>query len=130
MTLSILVADDSHSVRSEVRTLLEAKGVRVIEAENGQEGLARARVDKVDLVISDVHMPIMDGLKMIQELRKLPEYTTTPIFVLTSDAAGARVEAGKQAGADAWLLKPIKPDSLWKAIEKVLWGARAALARE
>ena len=119
---SILIADDSHTVRSHVRTILESKGIRVLEAENGSEGLWRARENIVDLVLSDIHMPVMDGLRMIEELRKLPQYAATPIFVLTSDASSVRVEEGKQLGANAWLLKPIKEDSLWKAIESALWG--------
>src|SRR5260221_2672276 len=122
MTWSILVADDCQALRSQVRTLLESKGVHVLEAENGNEGLWRERENNLDLVIFDIHMPVMDGLRMIEELRKLPQYAATPIFVLTSDTAGARVEEGKQAGANAWLLKPVKPESLWKAIEKALFG--------
>jgi two-component system chemotaxis response regulator CheY len=130
MSWSILIADDSHTVRSQVRTMLENKGIRVIEAENGSEGLWRARENSLDLVLSDIHMPVMDGLRMIEELRKLPQYATTPIFVLTSDASGARVEEGKQAGANAWLLKPIKPESLWKAIEKALGKTASAVTTE
>jgi len=120
MSWCILIVDDSSSVRSQLRAPLEAKGVRVIEAENGSEGLWRARENNIDLVLADVHMPVMDGLRMIEELRKLREYATTPIFVLTSDAASSRVAEGKKAGANGWILKPVKHEMLWKAIEKVL----------
>jgi two-component system chemotaxis response regulator CheY len=120
MSWCILVVDDSLLVRSQLRVALEAKGVRVIEAENGSEGLWRARENSVDLVLADVHMPVMDGLRMIEEIRKLREYAETPIFVLTSDAASSRVAEGKKAGANGWLLKPVNTDLLWKAIEKVL----------
>lgn len=109
-------------VRSQLRTGLEAKGARVVEAENGSEGLWRARENAVDLVVSDIHMPVMDGIRMVEELRKLPEYATTPIFILTSDAAAQRADEGKRAGANAWILKPVKADLLWKAIEKALFG--------
>jgi two-component system chemotaxis response regulator CheY len=124
---SILIVDDSSLVRSQLRTGLEAKGARVVEAENGSEGLWRARENLVDLVIADIHMPVMDGLRMVEELRKLPEYATTPIFILTSDAASQRAEEGKKAGANAWILKPVKMELLWKAIEKALFGRTSSL---
>lgn len=126
MTWSILVVDDSAAARSQLRLAFEAKGARVIEAENGREGLWRARADRVDLIFSDVHMPVMDGLQMIQELRKLPAYATTPIFVLTSDAAAIRADEGKRAGANAWVVKPANLDMLWKAVEKALLGGTSS----
>ena len=122
MTWLVLVVDDSATTRSQLRSALEAKGVRVIEAENGREGLWRARAERVDLVLCDIHMPVMDGLAMIQELRKQPEYVATPVFVLTSDGSVLRAAEGKKAGADAWIVKPINALSLWKAVEKALSG--------
>jgi two-component system chemotaxis response regulator CheY len=125
MSWSILVVDDSAAARSQLRVAFEAKGARVIEAENGREGLWRARAERVDLIFSDIHMPVMDGLQMIQELRKHPDYATVPIFVLTSDAAGTRAAEGKKAGANAWIIKPINPELLWKAVEKALFGRQS-----
>jgi two-component system, chemotaxis family, chemotaxis protein CheY len=119
MTRSILVVDDSHFVRSQLRAAFEAKGVTVFEAENGREGLWRAREHAVDLMVVDVHMPIMDGLRMIQEVRKLPEHARTPIFVLTTDAAATRAEQGRAAGATAWLLKPVNTELLWRGVSKI-----------
>jgi two-component system, chemotaxis family, chemotaxis protein CheY len=123
MSWSILIVDDSHFIRSQLRIAFEAKGARVIEAENGSEGLWRAREHSIDLMVVDVHMPVMDGLRMIQEARKLPEHARTPIFVLTTDAAGCRADEGKKVGATAWMLKPVNPELLWKGIEKVLHRA-------
>ncbi len=122
MSWQILVVDDSFAVRAQLRAELEKRGARVIEAENGREGLWRARENQIDLVLVDVHMPIMDGLRMIEELRRIPDYAETPIFILTSDAAGSRVDEGKKVGANAWILKPVKADLLWKAIDKALFG--------
>lgn len=122
LTWVILLVDDSATARSLLRNALEAKGAKVIEAENGREGLWRARAERFDLIVSDIHMPVMDGLQMIQEIRKIPDYAHTPIFVLTSDAAVTRAAEGKQAGADAWIAKPVNPALLWKAIEKALFG--------
>ena len=125
MSWSILVVDDSATARSQLRVAFEAKGAKVLEAENGREGLWRARAEKVDLIFSDIHMPVMDGLQMIQELRKHPDYAAVPIFVLTSDAAGTRAAEGKKAGANAWIIKPINPELLWKAVEKALFGRQS-----
>lgn len=122
MSWQILVVDDSFAVRAQLRAELEKRGARVVEAENGREGLWRARESQVDLVLVDVHMPVMDGLRMIEELRRIPDYSETPIFILTSDAAGSRVDEGKKVGANAWILKPVKADLLWKAIDKALFG--------
>jgi two-component system, chemotaxis family, chemotaxis protein CheY len=127
---SILVVDDSHFVRSQLRSALEAHGARVTEAQNGSEGLWRAREQAFDLIVVDIHMPVMDGLRMIQEVRKLPEHGRTPIFVLTTDAATTRAEQGKNAGATAWLLKPVNLDLLWSGIQKVLTSSPARAASE
>ena len=127
MNWLILVVDDSVTTRSLLRSAFEAKGARVIEAENGREGLWRARAERVDLIVCDIHMPVMDGLEMIQELRKQPEYAKTPVFVLTSDATVSRAADGKKAGADAWVVKPVNPASLWKAVEKALSGKGSRL---
>jgi two-component system chemotaxis response regulator CheY len=121
------VVDDSSLVRSQLRTALEGKGARVVEAENGREGLWRAREHSIDAVVADIHMPVMDGIRMVEELRKLPEHATTPIFILTSDAATSRAEEGKRAGANAWILKPVRTELLWKAIERSLFGRSASL---
>lgn len=123
MSWTILIVDDAHSIRTQLRVALEAKGVRVLEAENGSEGLWRAREHGIDLILTDVHMPVMDGVRMIQEVRKLSVYAHTPIFVLTSDATSSRVQEGRSAGANAWLLKPVNAEQLWKAIQKALLAA-------
>ena len=122
MNPSILVVDDSAAIRSQLRVAFEAKGARVLEAENGQEGVWRARSTAIDLILVDVHMPVMDGLDLIRELRKTRQHATTPIFVLTSDAADMRLAEGQRAGANAWMVKPVNVELLWKAIERELFG--------
>ena len=123
MSGSVLIVDDSAVLRTQVRGILEAKGVRVVEAQDGNEGLWRARETLFDVVLTDIHMPRMDGIEMIEELRKLPQYAVTPIFVLTSDASSLRAQDGKRAGANAWILKPLVPHLVWSAIERALSSA-------
>ncbi len=122
MTWSILVVDDSPNARFLLRLAFEAKGARVLEAGNGREGLSCAEAERVDLIFSDIRMPLMDGLQMIEELRQRPEHANTPIFLLTSDLDSARAEQGKRAGANAWIMKSSTPESLWKVVEKALLG--------
>lgn len=120
MSWLILVVDDSANARLLLRLAFEAKGAKVIEAENGREGLCVAGTQRVDLIFSDLRMPVMGGLQMILELRKRPEHEKTPIFVLTSDTDITRAEEGRRAGANAWIIKSTAPDALWKVVEKAL----------
>lgn len=120
MPWSILIVDDSATSRAPIRTHLLAKGAQVIEAESGKEGLWRARTQKIDLILTDIHMPVMDGLQMIRELRQLHAHSTTPIFVATSDASGQRAAEAKAAGANGWLVKPADPSLVWMVVENSL----------
>ncbi len=119
MGRSILVVDDSATVRQQVNMFLTSQGFSVTEACDGADGLAKAKAARPDLIIADVNMPIMNGIEMIAALRKVPGLTTTPIFVLTT-ASGDRVAEGKKVGATAWIIKPFKPDTLLMGIKKAL----------
>src|SRR5882757_5157018 len=88
LTRTILVVDDSRTIRQQTRVLLEGHGFRVTEAGNGMEGLEEAKKGVVDLIIVDVNMPAMNGLDMIAHVRQLPGYAKVPIFVLTTEASG------------------------------------------
>jgi len=116
---TILIVDDSSTVRQQLTTVLTVNGFTVVTAANGAEGLDQAKKVKADLVISDVNMPVMGGLTMISEIRKLPSYARTPIFVLTTES-GARVAEGKAAGASAWIVKPFKPESLLAGVKRAV----------
>lgn len=120
MTHSILVVDDSATVRQQARVLLESNGFNVVEAPNGAEGLAAAKSASVSLMLVDVNMPVMNGIEMISEVRKLGSHAKTPIFVLTTESSTDVVSQGKAAGATAWIVKPFKPAILMQAIRKVL----------
>lgn len=103
----VLVIDDSPQFRRQVCGALEASGLSVAEASEGYEALWRVRTEGVfDLIVADIHMPNLDGMVFIREVRRLPEYAEVPIFVLTADGSRERREEGRAAGATAWLLKP------------------------
>jgi len=120
MAKTILVVDDSPTIRQQLRVFLKNNHFHVIEAENGEVGLAAARTNPVDLMIVDINMPVMDGITMITEVRKLPNHGKTPIFVLTTQASRVTSAKGRAAGATAWIIKPFKPEILLEGIKKIL----------
>jgi two-component system chemotaxis response regulator CheY len=117
---TVLVVDDASTVRQHARALLEGAGFEVVEARNGREGLEAAQRHRVDVIIVDVNMPVMNGLEMVTEVRKMAEYRKTPIFVLSTESSGETILQGKAAGATAWMVKPFKSDVLIPALRRVL----------
>lgn len=117
---TILVVDDSASIRATVKIALGSQGYAVNEAGNGSEGLSKASGGKYELVITDLNMPVMDGLTMIKKMRALPAYAGVPILFLTTESdAGIKAQA-KSAGATGWITKPFASDQLTRIVEKVL----------
>ena len=117
---SILAVDDSASMRQMVAFTLKGAGFDVVEAENGKVALDKAKGQQFDLVISDVNMPVMDGITLIKELRALTEYKFTPMLMLTTESGDDKKTQGKTAGATGWIVKPFNPDQLLATIKKVL----------
>lgn len=115
----ILAVDDSASMRQMVAFTLRGNGYDVVEAGDGQQALQLAKSQKFDLVLSDVNMPVMDGLTLVKELRNLPQYKFTPILLLTTESSADKKSQGKAAGATGWLVKPFDPDTLINTIKKV-----------
>lgn len=117
---TILAVDDSASMRQMVSFTLKGAGYEVVEASDGKDGLEKAQKQQFDLVISDVNMPVMDGITMIRELRALTEYKFTPLLMLTTESGDDKKVQGKSAGATGWIVKPFNPDQLLATINKVL----------
>ncbi len=103
-----------------VKIALSGAGYLVTEAANGAEGVAKCKAERFDLVVTDLNMPIMDGLSMIEELRKSPAYMGAPILFLTTESDAELKQRAKAAGATGWLTKPFQPDQLVKVVNKVL----------
>jgi len=117
---SILTVDDSASIRRTIKIALTAEAFEVTEAADGAEGLRHAQARKFDLIITDVNMPVMDGLTMIREMRKNPAHAGVPILFLTTESdSGMKAEA-KAAGATGWVTKPFDPDNLIKVVKRIL----------
>jgi two-component system, chemotaxis family, chemotaxis protein CheY len=116
----ILAVDDSASMRQMVRFTLESAGYRVVQAVDGIEALDFAKTSAVDLVLTDVNMPRMDGITLVRELRGLSTYKFTPVLVLTTESGQDTKQRGKQAGATGWIVKPFSPEQLLSTIARVL----------
>ena len=114
----ILAVDDSASMRQMVSFTLKTAGFDVTEAKDGSEALAIAKQQGFDAVISDVNMPIMDGITLIRELRGLPDYKFTPLLMLTTESGMDKKVEGKAAGATGWIVKPFNPDQLLAVLKK------------
>ncbi len=117
---SILAVDDSASMRQMVSFTLKGSGYEVVEASDGVEALAVAKTRSFDLVVTDVNMPNMDGIELIAELRKLPNFKFTPLLMLTTESGMDKKQQGKAAGATGWIVKPFNPEQLLATIKKVL----------
>lgn len=120
MAKKILAVDDSVSMRQMVDYTLRSAGYEVVQAVDGIEALEFARGGTVDLVLTDVHMPRMDGISLVRELRELPSYKFVPMLMLTTESSKEKKIEGKRAGATGWIVKPFDPQQLLATIAKVI----------
>lgn len=120
MGKNILIVDDSESIREVVAFTLENAGHSVTKAIDGQDALTHFGGVKFDLVITDLHMPNMDGIQLIREIRKMSDYQFVPILFLTTESQNEKKMEAKEAGATGWIVKPFVPDKLLAAISKVV----------
>ena len=116
----ILAVDDSASMRQMVAFTLKSVGHQVMEATDGQDALNKAKSQRFDLIVTDVNMPIMDGISFIKNIRTHPNYKSTPILMLTTESSMDKKAQGKAAGATGWIVKPFNPDQLLAVVKKVL----------
>jgi two-component system chemotaxis response regulator CheY len=116
----ILVVDDSTTMRQMVAFTLTSAGHQVVEAPDGNQALATAKQKKFDLVITDINMPGMNGIDLVQSLRALPDCKFIPILVLTTEAGAELKQKGKSVGATGWIVKPFNPEVLLETLKKVL----------
>jgi two-component system chemotaxis response regulator CheY len=121
MAKTILIVDDSSSLRTVVRMALVNAGYDVLEAADGQQGLMQLeKAARVNLIVSDVNMPNMDGITFVTELKKHARHKFTPVIMLTTEGQDAKKEQGRAAGARAWIVKPFNPPQLLDAVSKLI----------
>jgi two-component system chemotaxis response regulator CheY len=120
MAKTIMTADDSASVRQMVSFTLRQGGYEVVEAVDGKDALQKLSQCKVDMLITDLNMPNLDGIGLIKGTRALPACKFIPIIMLTTESQDSRKQEGKSAGATGWIVKPFKPEQLMAVVKKVL----------
>lgn len=120
MAKTILIVDDSASLRQVVSIALKGAGYNVIEACDGKDALGKLNGEKIHLIISDVNMPNMDGITFVKEAKKLANYKFTPIIMLTTESQEAKKKEGQEAGAKAWVVKPFQPAQMLAAVSKLV----------
>ena len=120
MSKVVLTVDDSKTMRDMLRLALSDAGLTVIQADDGVHGCeVMNQQEKIDVIITDINMPRMDGCGFIEQVRKHPRNKAVPILVLTTESEAAKKERAKQAGATGWIVKPFDPNKLISAIKRV-----------
>jgi two-component system chemotaxis response regulator CheY len=120
MAKTILIVDDSESIREVVSFTLENEGYKVLVGIDGQDAIKFFDGSEIDLLITDLHMPNMDGIDLIKEVRKMDKYQRMPILFLTTESQAVKKMEAKDAGATGWIIKPFVPAKLIAAINKVI----------
>jgi len=120
MAKTIMIVDDSASLRQVVAIALKSGGYDVLEACDGKDALAKMTGQKINLIISDVNMPNMDGITFVKQVKLLPNYKFTPIIMLTTESQEGKKQEGQAAGAKAWVVKPFKPEQMLNAVSKLV----------
>lgn len=120
MPKTILVVDDSASVRQVVSIALRGAGYNVITGVDGVDALAKLDGQRVHLIISDVNMPNMDGITFVGEAKKKPAYKFTPVIMLTTESQEEKKRLAQAAGAKAWVTKPFQPPQMLAAVSKLI----------
>ncbi|MCA0406753.1 MAG: response regulator [Proteobacteria bacterium] len=119
MAKKVMTVDDSRTMRDMVSYTLKSAGFEVLEAEDGAKALTVLEKTPVDLVITDVNMPNMDGVTLVRKLRAIDHFRATPILILTTEGGDDKKSQGRAAGATGWIVKPFAPDKLLQVISKV-----------
>ncbi len=120
MAKTIMIVDDSASLRQVVGIALKSAGYEVLEGSDGRDALAKLTGQKVHLIISDVNMPNMDGITFVKSLKQMPAYKFTPVIMLTTESQEAKKQQGQAAGARAWVVKPFRPEQMLGAVQKLV----------
>ncbi|EGV32839.1 response regulator receiver protein [Thiorhodococcus drewsii AZ1] len=120
MSKTIMIVDDSASVRQVVTIALKGAGYDVVDACDGKDALTKLDGRKIHLIISDVNMPNMDGITFVKQVKAHPSYKFTPVIMLTTESATDKKQRGQEAGAKAWIVKPFQPQQMLGAVSKLV----------
>jgi two-component system, chemotaxis family, chemotaxis protein CheY len=118
--MRVLTVDDSRTILAMLHHTLSNAGFEVIQAENGQVGLDLLASQDVDVVITDINMPVMDGIEFIKQVRATGKHQSLPILILTTETSQDKRDQGRAAGGTGWIVKPFDPEKLISVINKVV----------
>ena len=119
-TLRVLTVDDSRTILAMLHHTLSNAGFEVLQAQDGQQGLDMLKHESVDVVITDINMPIMDGIEFIKNVRATGLHQSLPILILTTETSQDKRDQGKAAGGTGWIVKPFDPEKLISVIHRVV----------
>ncbi len=120
MKKTVLIVDDSFSIRESIAFFLSESGFEIIKAQDGQDALNQLDGKIINLILTDLHMPVMNGIELISNVRKIDQYKRVPILLLTTETLNEKKIEAKKAGATGWLCKPFEKEKLINVINKVL----------
>jgi two-component system chemotaxis response regulator CheY len=119
MAKRVMTVDDSKTMRDMVAFTLRGAGFEVSQAEDGKQALGMLAKSPVDIVITDLNMPVMDGVALIRALRADPKWRAVPILMLTTESDSGKKSEGRNAGATGWIVKPFDPGKLVDIVNRV-----------
>jgi two-component system chemotaxis response regulator CheY len=116
-----LLVEDSPMMRQLVSFALgRVKGLRVVEADDGVDGIRKLGGGRFDIIVTDINMPILDGLKLIQRVRNDPKHKDTPVVIITTESAAEDRARAMELGANAYITKPIQAPDVIATVKKLL----------
>jgi two-component system chemotaxis response regulator CheY len=118
--MRVLTVDDSRTILAMLHHTLSNAGFEVLQAEDGQKGLEVLKSESVDVVITDINMPVMDGIEFIKQVRSTGSHSSLPILILTTETSQDKRDQGRAAGGTGWIVKPFDPEKLIAVIHKVV----------
>jgi two-component system chemotaxis response regulator CheY len=119
MAKTVMIVDDSASLRTVVKMALKGAGYEVVEGCDGNDALAKLGGQKIHLIITDLNMPNLDGIGFVKAVKQRPDYKFTPIIMLTTEGQESKKQEGQAAGVKAWVVKPFQPDQMLNAVAKL-----------
>ncbi|UXN74637.1 response regulator [Devosia sp. A8/3-2] len=119
-TLRVLTVDDSRTILAMLHHTLSNAGFEVLQAEDGKQGLDMLKNGEFDVIITDINMPVMDGIEFIRHVRATGQHQSLPILILTTETSRDKRDRGKAAGGTGWIVKPFDPEKLISVIHRVV----------
>jgi two-component system chemotaxis response regulator CheY len=120
MSKSILIVDDANTIRQLLSMTLRNVGYNVVEACDGRDGLTKLNGNSVNMIFTDLNMPVMNGIEFIKAVKSLPQFKFVPMVMLTTESEESKKREGQAAGAKAWIIKPFKPEQIVTVVKKII----------